>query len=132
MSELSVKLADTLRLMEEARINGIAAQAAAERAKIEEERRELTSRLETIRAKIVSDIEIGKVPLYHINNYHEQTAWREAQAQKAKHQVIWNRFFSFFETQDLAVKLIDEHDGMGMESWINITVEPKHKLTRGL
>lgn len=125
MSELSVKLRTTIKNIEEARINGLAAQAAAETAKIEREKRELQSYLDLTKSNIVDQIEMGKVPLVVIKDYTKQRMWRDAQAQKAPHQHMWNSFFGFFASEDLAVKLVDDHDGVGMESWINLTVVPK-------
>lgn len=125
MSKLSAQLKNTITRMEEARISGIAAQNAAETAKIEREKRELQSYLDLTRKDLVDQIEMGKVPLVEIRDYNKQRMWRDARGQQAPHQHMWNSFFGFFDSEDLTVKLTDDHDGVGMHSWINITVVPR-------
>lgn len=127
MSLLSNKLTETIKLMEDAHISSIAAKAAADRAKIEAERDALQSHLNNTRDDLIRQIEAGKVPLVVIKDYNKQREWNDAKAQKAKHQVLWNSFFGYFETEDLVITITPDHDGSGMESWLNISVEPRIK-----
>ena len=38
---------------------------------------------------------------------------------------IWEIFLNWLKSEDLVLKITEEHDGMGMRDWITIRVSPK-------
>ena len=129
---LGDKLKQTLEELERARIQGLEAQAAAELAKIRKERDALAKWLEDIRLDFIDQINASKVPLKRIKNYERETWLKKAISGKAEHQDIWSLFTKFWASEGLDVAVLDGHDGMGQESWTNITLKVMPPKRRGI
>lgn len=120
--KLGDKLKQTLEELERARVEGIEAQAAADMEKIRREREALAEWLENIRLDFTEEINAGKVPLKKIKAYDRQAWIKKAIAYKAEHQDLWTMFTKFWASEGLDVAALDGHDGLGQESWINLTL----------
>lgn len=121
--KLGDKLKQTLEELEQARIKGIEAQAAADMEAIRRTRAELEDWLEHTRLEFVSQIERGKVPLKKVKDYGRQEWLRSANKGHASNHDLWSKFRNFWIKEGLEPFLEEAHDGMGQESWINITVK---------
>lgn len=120
--KLGDKLKQTLEELERARVNGIEAQAAANMEQIRRERDAIAEWLENIRLDFIEEINANKVPLKKIKA-HERRVWLEkAIAGKAEHQDLWTMFTKFWASEGLDVAVLNAHDGVGQESWINLTL----------
>jgi hypothetical protein len=119
---LGKKLKQTLIELEKARVEGIERQAKAAELKIRRERQEIEDRLNKIKDSFVTQIEMGEVPSEKIKNYSQQRWFMGAKANKIDHQDLWDNFAQFWRSEGLEIELVEEHDGMGMESWIRITL----------
>lgn len=121
--KLGDKLKQTLDELDRARIQGLEAQAAADMEKIRRERELLAEWLENIRLDFVDAINAGKVPLKKIKAYDRQAWLKKAISGKAEHQDIWTLFTKFWAGEGLDVAVLEGHDGVGQESWINLTLK---------
>jgi hypothetical protein len=121
--KLGDKLKKTLEEMEQARIKGIEAQAAADMEAIRRARQELEDWLENVRVDLVSQINRDKVPLKKVSDYSRQQWLRDANKGVAPNHDLWSKFRQFWIKEGLEPVLEEAHDGMGMESWINLTVK---------
>jgi hypothetical protein len=121
--KLSDQLKSTLDMMNKARIETLEKQHNSDIHKIQRERQELANWLNNIKDSIVDQIKNNKVPMMKVKNYDKQKWIKNAFAGKAEHQDIWNDFKQYFYSEGLHPIFTDEHDGMGMESWISLTVE---------
>lgn len=130
--KLGDKLKQTLEELERARIEGLEAQAAAELAKIRKERDALAKWLEEIRLDFIDQINASKVPLKRVKNYEREAWLKKAISGKAEHQDIWNTFTKFWVSEGLDVAVLDGHDGMGTDSWLNVTLKVMPPRHRGL
>lgn len=79
--------------------------------------------LEDIRLEFIDQINASKVPLKRIKNFERETWLKKAISGKAEHQDIWALFTKFWASEGLDVAVLDGHDGMGQESWLNITLK---------
>lgn len=128
---LGAKLSATIDELESAKIKSLADKSTADLEKIRKERAALESlRDETIN-QITSSIESGKVPRIVVKSYEKQQWIRSAVKGDAPHQAVWENLKSWARTNALVVRVIEEHDGVGIESWISITVDPVRPGTRG-
>lgn len=128
---LGEKLKQTLEELERARIEGLEKQAKADIEKIRREREDISDWLDHKSSQIVSQIEDSRVPLVKVKNYERQEWLRKAIKGSAEHQDLWNEFIRYWKAEGLAPKLEEAHDGMGMESWINLTVTVLPPRVRG-
>lgn len=129
---LGQKLAATLDELEKAKIEGLEKQANADREKIRKERLSLTRLKEDTIANLTASIVEGKVPLIKIKDYDRRKWVQEAVKGKAAHQDIWNELTAWARSNALHIKIEDAHDGVGIESWINLTVVPVRPGYRSL
>lgn len=121
---LSDKLKATLSALEAANIKSLEEKANADIAKIERERADIAHFVEGIKNSMVQNIERGKVPLLKIED-HGRISWiQKAQKGNAPHQLYWNQMLQWFGKEKLRLEVIDAHDGVGMKSWLNVTVTP--------
>lgn len=127
---LGEKLAETLDELEKAKIKGLEEQANADREKIRKERLKLTRLKDDTIASFTSSIEEGKVPLIKIKDYDRKKWVQDAVKNKASHQDIWDELSAWARQNALYIKVEDAHDGVGIESWINLTVVPVRPGTR--
>lgn len=123
-------LQETITELENARIKGAEAQASAELEKIRKERKKRQKFVKDIKDTIVKAIESGKVPLYKVS-VGDKKSWVEAAEKgKAEFQDLWSNLIQELGQEKLRLKVTLGHDGVGMEEWLNITVEPRpHKIT---
>ena len=127
---LGQKLAATIDELEKAKIEGLEKQANADREKIRKERLSLTRLKDDTIATLTSSIEEGKVPLIKIKDYDQKKWVQDAVKSKAAHQDIWDELTAWARKNALYIKIEDAHDGVGIESWINLTVVPVRPGTR--
>jgi hypothetical protein len=123
--KLSEKLASTLAIMKEAKIKSLHDKANAEIAKIEKSKAERKKFLESIQEKFITQINEGKVP-YHTVCGIANCAWIDNALQdEAEFQDMWYDFIAYFRKEELNVIVKYAHDGVGMKSWFEMTLEPK-------
>jgi hypothetical protein len=120
---LGEKLKQTLTDLEQANIKGVEAQAAADMEVIRRARADLEDWLEHLRFDLVAQIERGQVPLKKVKDYNRQTWLRSANKGHAANHDLWTNFRNFWAKEGLEPVLKEAHDGVGIESWINLTVE---------
>ena len=130
--KLGEKLAKTVDELEAAKIKKLDEQAAADLAKVRKERQELHNFVDDFRQYLIDTITADKVPAQKVKNYERQQWIRDAVKGTAKHQDIWNGLRNWAREQALTVIAREEHDGMGMESWITLTADAVRPGTRGL
>ena len=130
--KLGEKLAKTVAELEAAKIKELEAKAAADLAKIRKERQELNNFVDDFRQYVIDTITAEKVPAQKVKNYDRQQWIRDAAKGTAKHQDIWNGLRDWAREQALIVVPREQHDGMGMESWITLTVDTVRGATRGV
>ena len=126
---LGNKLKKTLDELEVARIKGINAQHDADLEKIRKEREDISQFLNSINENFVQKIESEKVPLKKIDGWDKQKWVDMANKGCAKHQDLWNNFIEFWKVEDLKVKITHAHDGVGVKSWLEMTVVPDVEST---
>ena len=129
---LGEKLAKTIDELEAANIKALNEKAAADLAKVRRERHDLFEFVESFKQYLIDTIVAEKVPAKKVTNYDRQQWIRDAVKGNAAHQDIWNSLRDWAREQRIAVIAREEHDGMGMESWITLTVEPVRPGTRGV
>lgn len=121
--KLGDKLKKTLDEMEKARIKGIEAQAAADMEAIRRVRYELDNWLEHVKTELVSQIEAGRVPLKKVKNFDRRKWLLDAYKGVSTNHDLWTKFRQFWISEGLEPAIEEAHDGMGIESWINLTVK---------
>ncbi len=122
---LGEKLAAAREAREEVRLQ-------KEREALEAAARELERRLNRIRhwifswnEKLVDDIEAGKEPEFKVMKYDAQEWVKEAMLGRAKYgQDLWDTWVRDLNDENLALTVNHEHDGMGVQSWIVLRLEP--------
>lgn len=130
--KLSEKLKKTLEELEQARVKGIEAQAAADMEAIRRARADLEDWLEHVRVKLISQIDRGRVPLKKVRDYNRQDWLRSANKGHATNHDLWTKFRAFWVKEGLEPVLEEAHDGVGVESWINLTVKLLPPRPRGV
>lgn len=128
--KLAEILQNTLSDLEVARVKGIEAQHAADMEKIRKERNDITDWLNHVGEKMKGHILAGKVPLHKIDDYNRQAWVREAFSGKAKHIDLWKKFVNDWTREGLEPVMHEAHDGVGIHSWINLTVKILPKRPR--
>lgn len=126
---LGDKLKKTLDELEEARIQGLAAKHAADLEKIRKDKAKREKFVRRLYEDIVDKIEAGRVPLVKVDSYENQDWIRKAEKGKAEFQDLWSDFIQRLGYEKLRLVVHEDHDGVGIKSWINVTVEPtKEKI----
>lgn len=128
---LGSKLKELLEELEAANIKSLELQHLADLSKIREKRLQKSEFTKYIIDTFVLQLEQNKIPYLKIKDYTDATWIREAVKQKAEFQDIWNDLVSYFNKQNCHIVVNDQHDGIGMESWITITLKPQLFNTRG-
>lgn len=128
---LGSKLAETLDALEAANLKTLEEKANADIEKIKQERDKLVRMVDGFRSQIETAITNGRVPLIKEKDYEKKNWIRSAVAKKAKHQDVWDNFGSWARTNAIYIVVKEAHDGIGIEDWVNITVEPVRKGYRG-
>ncbi len=129
--KLGEKLAKTVDELEAAKIKALEEKAAADLAKIRKERQELFNFVDDFRQYLIDTITAEKVPAKKVTNYDRQCWIREAVKGTAAHQDIWNGLRNWAREQALVIIAREDHDGMGMDSWITLTADAVRPGTRG-
>lgn len=122
---LGDQLKDILEELEAAKIKSLEEKANADREKIRKRRLEVYNFLNDFYGYVVKSIMQGRVPLKKVKDYDMQQWIRNARDGKAEHQDIWNEQQKRLSLNKLAYVIEEAHDGMGMESWINLSVAPR-------
>lgn len=121
---LGKKLAATL---ETARAMNIRAEALADAKRREEIERVRVGRavvIENIRDTVTGKIEAGLVPTVRVKDYDKQRWLRDCQAGKAGDIDLFEGLQSWAAENDIGLVFAEDHDGVGMESWITVKVNP--------
>ena len=126
---LGEKLKQTLLELEQAKIKGIEAQAAVDMEAVRRARADIEHWLEHIKSDLVTQINLGRVPLKKVKDYNRRTWLQEASKGHSSNHDLWDKFTQFWISEGLEPVLQDAHDGMGIESWINLTVKVTTTLT---
>lgn len=130
--KLGEKLAKTVAELEAAKIKALDAKAAADLAKIRKERETLNHFVDEFRQYLIDTIISEKIPAWKVSSYDRQTWIREAIKGNAAHQDIWNGLRDWARGQALIVVAHEQHDGIGMDSWITLTADTVRGATRGV
>jgi len=107
----------------EAKVAMEAAIRAAALKKVEDDR---TALLDLTYGRIVRAITAGKEPKVKIKSYENQQ-WVSDCANPKKDALnfdVWLAFKDRLAAEGLRPVVVNEHDGMGMESWVVIKVQP--------
>lgn len=128
---LGEKLKKTLVELEQAGIKGIEAQAAADIEATRQARADIENWLEIIRIDLVDQIERSKVPLIRVKDHKRKIWLQEAKKGHAANFDLWSKFRTFWMKEGLEPVLEEAHDGIGVESWINLTVKVVPTRPRG-
>ncbi|WP_411839769.1 hypothetical protein [Paracoccus sp. ME4] len=121
---LGKKLAVTL---EAARVAKVRAEDLADAKRREEIERVRVGRavvIENIRETVTGKIEAGLVPTMRIKDYDKQRWLRECQAGKAGDIDLFEGLQAWAASNDIGLVFAEDHDGVGMESWITVKVVP--------
>lgn len=121
--KLGEKLKKTLGELEQAKIKGLEAQAAADMEAVRRARADVEDWLEHVKNDLVSQINLGRVPLKRVTDYNRQIWLREANKGHSSNFDLWSKFRQFWVTEGLEPVIEEAHDGIGMDSWINLTVK---------
>jgi hypothetical protein len=122
---LGDKLQATLTELEDAKIKGAQARADADLEKIRKNKQRCQTLVDGITSKIVTSIMEGKVPYIKITAYDDEKWIKAANNGKAEFQSLWKDMCSELGQENLEVVVRHAHDGVGMKSWIVITVIPR-------
>jgi transcriptional accessory protein Tex/SPT6 len=120
---LGEKLKKTLEELERAKIFLLEQQASTNMEKIRQERADTELWLDQIKQNLINQIEKDQVPLEKIKDHHWQSWINQAKNGQAANSDLWNKFRQFWNKEGLEPVLEEAHDGMGMQSWINLTVK---------
>lgn len=82
----------------------------------------LNNALISIEASILA----GKEPHYKVKQWELQKYLDAVvvSSQKVEHRFMWHDFCARLHSVGLKPRILHEHDGMGMESWKAIAVDP--------
>lgn len=128
---LGEKLQQTITLLEQADIKKLEEQAAADREKIYFQRKLDIQYFDVVKKAIISAIDSGKVPRVKVINYERQEWFRNFYYNaKGRNHDLWVDFVRFFRSEGLEITLVEEHDGMGEQSWIAFTTKVLPKAPR--
>jgi hypothetical protein len=88
--------------------------------------------VERIMEAFVCQIKGGRLPYYKIvdrdqqtwlDDWHADDLW-QTRSQTSHDNDIWSSFISWLEKEDLVVKVTEDHDGVGINSWLIISAVP--------
>lgn len=123
---LGKQLEKTLKEMKDANLRKSQMKDTAQLEEIRKQREKLTRMVDDIIQDITTKIEAGIIPHYTVEDYSDQQ-WIFAvnkQGSTTAHADIWDRLTEWASENELTIKISDEHDGMGMKSWIGISAQP--------
>lgn len=121
---LGQSLKNTLDTLSAQNLRESEARDAEALRKIKRERQKLEKLVEKIRQHIETKIKEGAVPSKKVDDYSDQSWIRSAAKGDAKHNDIWNEFTAWLGANGLALDLREDHDGVGIKSWITVRVKP--------
>jgi len=121
--KLGDKLKATLAELEQANIRRLEEQARADMEKIRKEREQDDRFVKEVFDHIVDRINAGRVPLYRVMDYNRQKWVREVKKGSGRNYDLWKNMVEYLRKERLGIVTAEGHDGMGMESWIEISVE---------
>ena len=100
---------------------------ARDRARREREgkdRKRAENLIEGAKSSIIEGVEAGLIPRFKVSDYGDQKWVRAAQKGQAENIDVWNGFEAWACDNGLKIIAREEHDGVGMHSWITLAVEP--------
>ncbi len=116
--------------LEEARIKKINAQHEADLNKIRRRKAQRENLVTRIMERIKEQIDSEKVPRIRIDSFEEKQWIEAAEEGEAEFQELWSQLIRDLGQEKLLLEVLHEHDGIGMKSWIIITVNPSdYKIT---
>lgn len=133
-NNLGAKLRANIDAKAEAERKAKEAAEAAERERFRRKDDDIHNALHNIMRQFEMDINAGKVikPIKlpkHVDNLDMKWNNRSHVGTfgdlEHPHFGTIQQFFAWAENNGMVGKFIDAHDGMGMESWVEVTVEPK-------
>lgn len=130
--KLGEQLAKTFAELETAKITALNERAAADLVKVRRERDTLNHFVDDFRQYLIDTITAEKVPAKKVSDYTRQEWIRQAIKRNAKHQDIWDGLSKWAREQALVIVAREEHDGVGMESWITLTANAVRGSTRDI
>jgi hypothetical protein len=126
-------LSQTLNELEQAKIEGLEAQANADLEKIRKERADLTQFVNKIADDITEAVTAGKVPKIKVSAYDRYT-WvnkvNDPRWASVAHRDIWDGLQFWALRHDLNITVTEDWDGGGTKSWINISALPRKGPSR--
>lgn len=131
MATLGEQLKATLDAIKAKEINQVQRENAKRQSKIERDRLGRKRLIEDLTTSIGSDIAHNKVPSIKVKNYDHQEWLRRVNGLGPRSVTrllpdydLWFEFISVMHDEGLNVRLVEDHDGVGMNSWINVIVVP--------
>lgn len=124
MSNLGEKLKTIINDNMRKEADDLAMKKAREHQKLERCRMARESLIQNIDYRITANIMNGIVPRIKETDYDNIDWLNQAAAGRAQFQYLWDNLINKLTLQNLVIRLVFEHDGMGMQSWTVITVDP--------
>ena len=89
------------------------------------ERLKITNLMEYIGKQLIDGIMDGEIPHIKVTNYENQAWLKKAIGGEYVPNIeLWNEFEREWLVEGIKLKIEYCHDGMGMESWLEITAKP--------
>ena len=123
--KLGEKLRDIIRDENRAKFEAARKERDAEDQRRAVVRRDRTQLIDRIKESFIHQIKNNRKPSYRIaptdfrswvNRCQTQAIWSDKD--------IWVSFLIWLDSEDLLVKITEEHDGVGIESWLVVGAEP--------
>lgn len=121
---LGKKLAATIETARVAKVRAEDLADAKRRAEIEKVRAARMLMVENIRETVTGKIEAGLVPTVRIKDYDKQRWLRDCQAGKGGDMDLFEGLQAWAAENEIGLIFSEDHDGVGMESWITVRVRP--------
>ena len=109
---------------EKAKVKSVNASIEKQNRALLKERIKFERLIADLECDIMYDIKIGNIPQINVKDYTLQTLVKDALAGISRYQDLWTRFTENLKVYGLVLKITYEHDGMGIESWLVISVNP--------
>lgn len=118
------KLKKIIQNAEASKIDAECAQIEKRNRAALKERMKIERLVADLNCDIMYAIERGTIPNIDVKNYALQDLVKDALTGNSKYQDVWNQFTKNLQASGLKIKITHAHDGMGMESWLIISVDP--------
>ena len=118
------KLKKTIQQSETTKLNAVNTQVEQQNRAALKERIKIERLITDLECDILYAIEIGSIPQIKVTDYSRRSLIDDSLSGKSKFQELWNQFTMRLQSVGLDLQVKYEHDGMGMESWLVISVDP--------